>query len=223
MLAIGKNCFNLKGAHKDMSKTIGNKKCWNIFLVVLLMSCFANSTPSIDTNLCVEKWTKLAKLRDSKYKLTKQDFELWKETFNTLSKVQSFDQLLHLPKTPESHDIVLFPSAMMAGYEIKETTPLTIASNKFSIEYFVKEKSKKSEAIKKLIDGRLYGYDGSLLGMVLSAPQASFMLYSEINPQNVAEDLVSHPHKMQILFNLIVSDEMNSFLKNNTSNVINSE
>jgi len=51
MLAIGKNCFNLKGAHKDMSKTIGNKKCWNIFLVVLLMSCFANSTPSIDTNL----------------------------------------------------------------------------------------------------------------------------------------------------------------------------
>ena len=39
----------------------------------------------------------------------------------------------------------------------------------------------------------------------------------------MAEDLVSHPHKMQILFNLIVSDEMNSFLKNNTSNVINRE
>ncbi len=77
---------------------------------------------------------------------------------------------------------------MMASYEIKETTPLTIASNKFAIEYFVKQKSKKLAGIKKLVDGNLYGYDGSLLGMVLSVPQASFMLYSEINPQNVAEE-----------------------------------
>ncbi len=203
-----------------MLNAIGNKKYWVIFAIISFVSGFANAVPSIDTNVCVEKWTKLAKLRDSKYKLTKQDFTLWQETLNTLSKVQSFGQLLQLPKTPDSHDVILFSSAMMAGYEIKETTPLTIASNKFAIEYFVKEKSKRSAALKKLIDGSLYGYDGSLLGMVLSAPQASFMLYSEINQQNVAGELVSHPHKMQMLFDLIVSDEMERFLKYNASNVI---
>lgn len=110
-----------------MSKIIGDKKCWTMFLVALLISCFANAGPSIDTNTCIDKWSKLAKARDSEYKLTKQHFELWQKTFNTLSKVQSFGQLLQLPKTPESHDISLIPSAMMAGYEIKETTPLTIA------------------------------------------------------------------------------------------------
>ncbi|MGC4803306.1 MULTISPECIES: OB-fold protein [Enterobacterales] len=206
-----------------MSKIISNKKCWTIFLVTLLISCFANAGPSIDTNTCIDKWSKLAKARDSEYKLTKQHFELWQKTFNTLSKVQSFGQLLQLPKTPESHDISLIPPSMMASYEIKETTPLTIASNKFAIEYFVKQKSKKLAGIKKLVDGNLYGYDGSLLGMVLSVPQASFMLYSEINPQNVAEELVSHPHKMQMLFDLIVSDEMQRILKNDTSNVIDSK
>ena len=77
-----------------MLNAIGNKKYWVIFAIISFVSGFANAVPSIDTNVCVEKWTKLAKLRDSKYKLTKQDFTLWQETLNTLSKVQSFGQLL---------------------------------------------------------------------------------------------------------------------------------
>lgn len=176
-----------------------------ILCTVVALKCYAK----VDFDYCLEN------IPPPKNKTEEKSIFVIKK----LMSATNFKELNDLQKYgDDGFNSITVLIGVMSSANVSETAILEVATMRYQLSHYLTKKQ-RVKTLNNFLDGRYYGFDGSLLSLLLSTPQASFLLYDDSlekqnnNTQSVnTEETKSRESK---LFNLLINDEESIYFKGN--------